>query len=169
LTVRDDDTSVTAETVDLPIRLMIDDLISDYAHSIDDDELERWPGFFTKDAKYKIIARENFDAGRPIGVMYCDGRGMMQDRINALRTANIYEPHTYCHVVGRTSMSRDGDIYRARTNFEVIRTMQDGGDFRFAVGKYVDEIVIEDGRVMFKSRVVVLESRRVDILLVIPL
>ena len=167
--MRDDDAIDAGEMVDLETRLLIDDLISDYVHAIDDDELERWPGFFTEDAKYKIIARENYDAGRPIGVLYCSSRGMMQDRINALRTANIYEPHTYCHVVGRTRFAKDGDIYKARTNFEVIRTMQDGGDFRFAVGKYVDEIVVEDGRALIKSRHVVLESRRIDILLVIPL
>ena len=167
--MRDDDTLATAGAVDLDTRLLIDDLISDYVHAIDDDELERWPGFFTEDAKYKIISRENHDAGRPIGVLYCDCRGMMQDRINALRTANIYEPHTYCHVVGRTRVTADGDLYKARTNFEVIRTMQDGGDFRFAVGKYIDSIIVEDGRALIKSRVVVLESRRIDILLVIPL
>ena len=168
--MRDDDTiEAGSETVDLTIRLLIDDLISDYVHAVDDDELERWPEFFTADAKYKIIARENYDAGRPIGVLYCDSRGMMRDRINALRTANIYEPHTYCHVVGRTRVKKDGDIYKARTNFEVIRTMQDGGDFRFAVGKYVDEIVVADGQAVFKSRIVILESRRVDVLLVIPL
>ena len=157
------------EPVDLQVRLMIDDLISDYAHSIDDDELERWPEFFIAEGKYKVISRENYDAGRPIGVLYCDSRGMMRDRIGALRTANIYEPHTYCHVQGRTRVTKDGDVYKARTNFEVIRTMQDGGDFRFAVGKYLDEIVFEDGVPKFKSRVAVLESRRIDILLVIPL
>lgn len=168
--MRDEEAIETpGESVDLSVRLQIDDLISDYVHAIDDDQLERWPEFFVEDAKYKIIARENYDAGRPIGVLYCDSRGMMRDRINALRTANIYEPHTYCHLAGRTRVSKNGDVYHARTNFEVIRTMQDGGDFRFAVGKYVDEIVFKDGAPCFKSRIVVLESRRVDILLVIPL
>lgn len=168
--MRDDDNiDAGSDIVDLQIRLQIDDLITDYVHAIDDNQLERWPEFFVADGKYKIISRENFDAGRPIGVLYCDTRGMMRDRINALRTANIYEPHTYCHVTGRTRVRQDGEIYRARTNFEVVRTMQDGGDFRFAVGKYIDEIVFEDGQPKFKSRIAVLESRRVDILLVIPL
>lgn len=158
-----------AAPVDQAIRLMIDDLVSDCAHALDDDELERWPGFFCEDGRYKITTRENHDRGWPLGIMYCDTAGMMRDRILALRTANVFEPHTYCHILGRTRVTKDGDVYHARTNFEVIRTMQDGSDFRFATGKYLDECVLEDGRMKFRSRTAVLESRRVDVLLVIPL
>jgi anthranilate 1,2-dioxygenase small subunit len=150
-------------------RNAIQDLVSDYAHALDDDELERWPEFFTEDGHYKIISRENNEAGMPLGIMSCDGRGMMQDRILALRTANIYEPQTYCHILGPTRIEKHGDIYRARTNFSVIRTMQDGADTRFATGKYVDECVVEGERTVFRSRLVVTESRRVDVLMVIPL
>lgn len=156
--------------MDQTIRLMIDDLVADCAHALDDDELERWPEFFVADGRYKITTRENHINNWPLGVMYCDSAGMMRDRILALRTANVYEPHTYCHILGRTRVSDAGDgAYKARTNFEVIRTMQDGGDLRFATGKYLDECVLENGVMKFRSRTVVLESRRVDILLVIPL
>ena len=39
----------------------------------------------------------------------------------------------------------------------------------FAVGRYIDEIVLEDGQARFRKRLVVLESRNIDILIVIPL
>ena len=95
---------------------------------------------------------------------------MMADRIKAMQTANIYEAHTYCHLLGRSHVNEEGaDRYRARTNFNVIRTMQDGGTEMFAVGKYLDVIEVRDGRPLFKERRVILESRRVDILLVYPL
>lgn len=156
--------------VDLEVRLMIEDLIADCAHALDDDDLELWPGFFTEDATYKITTRENHENNWPLGIMYCDSNGMMRDRIVALRTANVFEPHTYCHILGRTRINAgDNGIWRARTNFEIVRTMQDGGDFRYAVGKYLDECVMEDRKMKLKSRVVVLESRRIDILLVIPM
>ena len=152
------------------IRAAIEDLISDYAYALDDDALERWPGFFTDDASYKIISRENYDAGMALGILSCDGRGMMRDRILALRTANVFEPHTYCHLLGPTRIEADGDGgYRARTNFSVIRTMQDGSDTRYATGKYVDTCVVADGVAKLTSRTVVLESRRIDVLMVIPL
>ncbi len=150
-------------------RLAIQDLVSEYAYSLDDDQLERWPDFFTEDASYRIISRENHDADMPLGIVSCEGRGMMQDRILALRTANVYEPHTYCHLLSPTRVEKDGEVYRARTNFSVIRTMQDGADVRFATGKYIDECIIEDNRALFRSRFVVLESRRIDVLMVIPL
>ena len=143
----------------------------DYAHAIDDLDLDAWPAFFTEDARYKIIMRENFDAGLPMGVMYCEGAGMMRDRVLALETANIYEPHTYSHVLSRSRLKRaaDGDLH-ARTNFIVTRTMQEGRMDTFAAGKYLDRIAEQpDGSLRFTERLVVLESRRIDILLVYPL
>lgn len=150
------------------VRLTIEDLISDYAYALDDDALERWPDFFTEDASYKIISRDNYEAGSALGILSCDGRGMMQDRILALRTANVFEPHTYCHLLGPTRIESFDDAYRARTNFSVVRTMQNGASTRYVTGKYVDMCVIEDGTARLRSRIVVLESRRIDVLMVIP-
>ena len=47
--------------------------------------------------------------------------------------------------------------------------MQDGGMEIYAVGKFLDEIVFENGKLLFQDRRVVLGSHRVDILLVVPL
>ena len=157
-------------TVDTASRVKIEDFITVYAHDIDDGALEGWPEYFTPEGIYQIITRETFEAGLPIGIMLCEGRGMMADRIQAMQTASIYEAHTYCHLLGRTQIKAEaGDRYRARTNFNVIRTMQDGGSKMFAVGKYLDAIVFQDGRPLFQDRRVILESRRIDILLVYPL
>lgn len=160
-----------AEIEDLALRARIGDFLLDYAHAVDDGDLRAWPGFFAEDGRYKIMIRENFEAGMPMGVMYCEGAGMMRDRIQALETANIYEPHSYCHSHSGTRMKRapDGSIH-ARTNFTVTRTMQEGRMDTFAVGKYLDRIAERpDGGFRFVERLVVLESRRIDILLVFPL
>lgn len=156
-------------TVDADLRIRIEGLLADCAHAIDDDELERWPGFFAEDAVYQIITRENHDADLPMAIMICEGRGMMADRVMALRTANVYEPHTYCHLLGPTVLSEDGRGIAARTNFSVVRTMQDGRMEVFAAGKYLDRIVSSEGAPLLADRRVVLESRRIDILLVYPL
>lgn len=148
----------------------IKDLIVVYAHDIDDGRLDGWPGYFTEDGSYTILTRENLAAGLPMGIMYCQGRGMMSDRIKAMKEANIYEAHTYCHLLGPTQVTQNVDgSYQARTNFNIIRTMQDGASEMFAVGKYLDVIEMQNGQPLFKERKVVLESRRVDILLVYPL
>ena len=47
--------------------------------------------------------------------------------------------------------------------------MQDGRKELFATGKYLDTVVLDDGVPKFQERLVVLDSRHIDILLVIPL
>ena len=156
--------------VDAALQARIADFLTDYAHTVDDGRFEDWPDFFTEDGFYQVITREGYEAGHPIGVMHCDGRGMMRDRVKALREASIFEPHVYCHLLGRPRIRQTAPgVYGARTNMQVIRTMQDGGSDIFATGKYVDTIVLEDGAPRLRDRRVVLDSRRIDILLVLPL
>jgi len=151
-------------------RRRIEDFIHDCAHCIDDDRLEDWPGFFTADGCYRVITRENHDLGLPVSLIYCAGKGMLRDRISAMRTANVFEPHTYCHVVGAASvLESTGAEHRVRANFTVTRTLSDGAMSVFACGKYLDRVVDDGGRLTLAERVVVLDSRRIDTLLVIPL
>ena len=156
--------------VDQTQRAQIEDFLNDYAYKIDDGEFEAWPDFFTEDAFYQVITKESYEAGLPVGILTCDGRGMMVDRTRALRDANIYEPHSYSHFLSRPSLTMMEDsVIAARTNFQIIRTMESGDQFLYGVGKYLDEIVWEDDMPKFRKRMVILESRRVDVLLVLPL
>ncbi len=155
---------------DMALRLRIETLMTDYVHCIDDDRLEAWPDFFIDSGRYRVITRENHDQNLPVSLIYCDGKGMLRDRISAMRTANIFEPHTYCHMVSAVRLleSRDG-WHRTRSNFTVTRTMVDGRMSVFACGKYLDHIVEDSGELRFRERDVVLESRQIDTLLVIPI
>ena len=142
----------------LTVREAIEELLADYAEAIDDGALERWPGFFTEDGEYQIITRESHDAGLPIGILYCGSRGMMEDRIQALRTANIYEPHSYRHLLGRPRYEQQSDGFAVRSDFCVFRIAQDGDTVTFATGRYLDRVVQDDGTLRFRSRHVVLDS-----------
>jgi anthranilate 1,2-dioxygenase small subunit len=147
------------------------ELIASYGHAMDDGQIDLWPQFFTPDGIYHITTKENHDAGLPIGIMRCVGRGMMIDRVKAFHTANIFEPHTYNHVIGQPTMSYDKatGCVTARSNFQVIRIMETGRMDLYATGKYLDLIQKESGSLKFKERVLVLDSRNIDILLVVPL
>ena len=148
----------------------IDAFLTDYAHNLDDGLTDGWPAYFAADGLYQITTRENFEAGYPIGLMLCEGRGMMQDRMLALRTANVYEPQVFCHILGRPDIREASPgAYASRTNFSVFRTMENGEASLFATGKYLDRIVIEAGAPLFKARRVILDSRCIDVLLVVPL
>ena len=141
-----------------------------YVHAIDDDRLEDWPYFFTEGGLYRVLTRENLELDLPLGLMHCEGIAMMRDRISALRTANIYEPHTYRHMIAAAEiLHTDGNEHRAQSNFTVIRTMQSGAMTVFACGKYLDRIVETEAGLKLAERAAVCDSRSIDTLLVIPL
>jgi anthranilate 1,2-dioxygenase small subunit len=164
-------TRAAAAHPDAAIRDKIEDLLCAYSHAIDDGDIDQWPGFFTENGVYHITTRETHEAGQPIGILRCVGRGMMLDRIKAFHTANIFEPHSYNHVLGRPSVALGAAAgsYACRTNFHLIRVMQDGRADLFATGKYLDIITFATGTAKFQERTVVLDSRQVDILLVMPI
>jgi anthranilate 1,2-dioxygenase small subunit len=155
---------------DLLLRLRIEAFLANYVHCLDTDRLEEWPDFFTEQAQYRVCTRENYDRGLPLSVMSCTGRGMFHDRITALRTANIYEPHVYCHLIGalRIIKSGSGDV-QTESNIQVIRTMADGTMSIFACGRSLDTLFLEGETLKFSKRIVILDSRQIDTLLVIPL
>jgi anthranilate 1,2-dioxygenase small subunit len=164
-------TRPSAGQSDAAVRDRIEDLLCAYSHAIDDGDIDQWPGFFTEDCVYHITTRENHDAGLPIGILRCVGRGMMLDRVKAFHDANIFEPHGYNHVLGRPAVRLDRvpGVYACRTNFHLVRIMQDGRRDLFATGKYLDTIAFTGDVARFQARTVVLDSRQIDVLLVMPI
>jgi anthranilate 1,2-dioxygenase small subunit len=145
-------------------------LMTQYAHAIDNDELERWPQFFTAQGMYQIIPRTAYEQGHPVGVWFCDNRDMLEDRVSSVREVNVFEPHVYRHIIGPTEiLAFTGGVYRAQTSYLVVRTMHDGEMTVFSAGRYVDEIVLETDVALLQKRVVVTDSARYDTLVVIPL
>jgi len=139
-----------------------------YAHALDDDRLEEWPGFFTEDGRYRITTAENEARGLPLPVVYAEGRAMLNDRIASLRHANIYEPQRYRHIVSAVLVEPDGpSAAKSIANFIVVRIMESGDTLLFASGRYVDRITLPD--LKYAERVVICDSRRFDTLLAIPL
>ena len=156
------------EAASLPAR--IDALNRLYGHAIDDGDYERWPGFFVEDALYKITTRWNHDRAMPAGLMLCQGRAMMEDRVSAIRTANVYEPHHYRHLIDPPILTTaTGGAISAAAGFAVYRTMQSGVPEIFCTGKYVDRIVETGGRLKFSERIVVCDGERIDTMIVLPL
>ncbi|HEY8360950.1 MAG TPA: aromatic-ring-hydroxylating dioxygenase subunit beta [Ramlibacter sp.] len=141
-----------------------------YAQAIDGDALEQWPAFFTADCHYRITNVENEREGLPAGVVYADSRDMLEDRIAALREANIYERHRYRHILGVPMLeSADEDGAVARTPFMVARIMHTGETTLFATGEYRDRFARVDGKLLLAQRVAVCDSTVTDTLLALPL
>ena len=158
------------DLVEIVRRLELQDLYTGYAACLDSDALERWPDFFTEDCAYRITSAENYEAGLPLGLIYATSKNMLKDRVSALRQANIYEPQRYRHLVGGVQIEKEErDALDTTANFLVVRTMQDGAMTLFAAGRYIDRVVRSDGAWRFARKTVILDSRRIDTLLAIPL
>lgn len=158
----------------LTLARLVDDLNAAYAACIDGDQLEQWPAFFTDPCVYRIVPRENLDTDLPLALVYCDSRGMLEDRIVAHREANIFGPHVYRHVIGRAHvLAIDGDTVSSVTNYAVYRTWLDAASYGdselYSVGEYRDTIVIDGDRALFSERTVVPDTSKIDSLLATPL
>ena len=155
---------------DQAIRLGIQELNAAYADCIDDDRLEEWPDFFVDKCHYLITSRESHEAGYRHGIIYAASHGMLVDRVTSLRRVLMYEKHRYRHIIGpaRIDGVEDG-VVKAHANFLTVRIMHDGDTNLFAVGRYLDRIDISTNPFRFIERLVILDSQKVDTLLVIPL
>lgn len=141
-----------------------------YGHLIDDDKLEQWPDLFTEDCLYQVIGRENVDSGLPAAVIYCEGRGMLVDRIVALRHANIYPAHYSRHLIGGAMITGvEGGVISAQTSYVVFQTREDGETKIYSAGKYVDRFVRADGELRLSRRDCVYETHRIMTLIVTPI
>lgn len=156
--------------MDIELQLRVQELLARNAAALDNGDFEAWPNFFTEDATYKIISAENHDRGLPLGVIDCDGRAMLEDRVMALREANIYEDHRYRHVLSMPILTeQDGNEVRVETAYQLARIMRDGETMLFSTGRYLDRIVEEKWDLRFRERLVVFDSKRIDTLLVFPI
>jgi len=145
-------------------------LQENYVHALDNDRLEDWPEFFTDDCLYEIVPRENADAGLPIGIIYCDSKKMLRDRVLSLRHANIYEEHTYRHMTsGLVFRPVDVDTVEAESNYVVIQTLQNGESFVYQAGRYLDRVVKTASGWRYASRRVIYDTLRVPTLLATPI
>jgi len=141
-----------------------------YIRCIDHNELEAWPEFFLDPCLYKVTTAENHKLGYQSGIIYADTKGMLIDRVAALRQANIYEKQNYRHILGLSDIVKnDGGEAKSETPFMVVRIMHDGRSDIFATGLYLDTIRATGSDLKFVQRIVVCDSSRIDTLMALPL
>lgn len=152
------------------IRAAVENLNARYVATIDDDTLEDWPGFFTDPCRYEIISAENVEQGMPLGVFFADSHAMLNDRVQSLRRANIYESQRYRHVVSSTLvLGEENNLVRAQANFLVVRIMLDGDMRLFMSGRYLDTVDVSGASPLFREKRVIFDNRRIDTLLALPI
>ena len=148
-------------------RAAICDLLAEYGALIDMAKFDEWLDLFAEECRYQIIPRENFDRGLPAGLVFCDSRAMLEDRIRALREANKYNIHTDRHVVGLPRVFEDGLALEAP--FAVFQTDQEGETRLFATGLYRDRLAPAGQRLKIRDKLILLDTFAVPTLLATPL
>ena len=159
---------IAASRAELALELA--QLYDDYGAAID-DEFARWPEFFTDDALYRVVARENYDRGLLWPTMSCEGRGMMLDRVKALRGTTLYAPRQMRHFISGVRILEDVvGGYRTRANFLVAESLTESESRVFAVGRSFDTIVRgADDRWVFSEKTCVYDGNLILSSLVYPL
>jgi 3-phenylpropionate/cinnamic acid dioxygenase small subunit len=147
----------------------LETLYYDYANALD-DELASWADFFTNDCLYKIVTRENYDRSLPLALMLCEGRGMVLDRVDAIKRVSFYLPRSFRHVISniRTVKDSGGRLY-AQANFVVFESFVEGTMHVFNAGRYFDVIVRQDTTLKFREKICVLDGNLIPGSLIFPI
>ena len=147
----------------------IERLFADYCAALDEGNLEAWPEFFVDDGLYQMIARENYAFGYPIPLLLLDSRGMMLDRVYALRNANIYQPHRYRHAQSAVRITaRESNGLRVSSSYIVVQTLNAGVSEIYQAGSFYDYLIDTPAGLRFKERICVYDTSRIPTLLATP-
>ncbi len=147
----------------------IEDFNSAYAAVLDAGKVEDWPGFFTDDALYRITGRDNADADLPVGLVYCEGIGMLKDRALAIATTMMFAPRYLMHQITDVRvLAIDADIITATANYALFQTLVDERTTIQQVGRYYDRFARRDGDLKLRERHCVYDSLIIDTALIYP-
>ena len=150
-------------------RALIEDFHVRYCDALDSARFDEWPGFFTDDAFYNVLSRENFDLGLPLGVMLCDGKPMFLDRIAAL-DALVYAPRYLRHFVSNVMILKSGGdgAVEAQSNYLLTQTAIDEETKIFQSGRYLDEFVPAGGGLKLRRRLCIYDSLLIQNTIMFP-
>jgi anthranilate 1,2-dioxygenase small subunit len=149
----------------------VDTFNSAYAAALDEQRLTDWVEMFTDDAFYVVISRENADRGMPVGLIYCENKGMIFDRAFALEKTAMFAPRYLRHLIGNLQIlgeEQDG-TFRARSNYVLMQVLYDRPDARLhQVGVYQDVFRRVDGALKLAERRCIYDSLLIDNALCLP-
>jgi anthranilate 1,2-dioxygenase small subunit len=151
------------------LRTEIEDFNTEYAAVLDAGRVEEWPRFFTEDALYRITGRDNADADLPVGLVLCEGMGMLKDRALAIATTMMFAPRYLLHQITNVRvLARDGDTITATANYALFQTLVDERTTLQQVGRYYDRFARRDGSLKLRERHCVYDSLIIDTALIYP-
>ena len=155
--------------VPLALRARLADLYAAYDDALNEDALERWPDLFAETCLYRVVPRDSHALGLPVAVIYCESRGMLEDRVVALRQTALFAPRVMRRITsGITLRSIDDDGMRLTCSFLLLQSMQDQPSEVFLCGRCEDRVTDDAGALHFAERLCIYDSTIVPTSLVYP-
>ena len=155
---------------ELELRQNLSDLYASYAACLDAGRFDDWPGFFTEDCRYRVVARENHERNLPLGTMDLQSRGALLDRVYAVQSTLFHAPYYQRHIIGPARiLGREGEVILAEANYLVIRTKRDQPSEVFNAGRYLDRILAVEQRLLFADKICIFDSELIPNSIIYPL
>ena len=144
--------------------------IAQHSAFLDYKKFDLWLDGFHDESSYDVTTKYNIENGFPAGLIHCQTKGQLRDRILSIARVNVYPPQSYRHILSTSIVSdRQSEIV---TPFVCYLVSPNSDTILFASGEYID-VWIDDAesRLGFRitERTVVLDSDRIDTALAIPL
>jgi anthranilate 1,2-dioxygenase small subunit len=156
----------------LELQRRVERLFFDYADDLDHARFAEWPTYFTEEAcDYRVVSRENHDAGLPAPLMGCYTHGMVKDRVAMLIAKSLTYQKTYQrrYVSNvRVDQALDGSL-AAWSNLLVMQCDLEGNPFTYMVGRQEDALIEVGAELKFRRRLVIVDSFSIDNVLAVPL
>jgi 3-phenylpropionate/cinnamic acid dioxygenase small subunit len=151
------------------LRFEIEEFHAEYCAALDEERIADWPEFFTEDAVYRITGRENATSNLPVGLVYCEGTGMLRDRALAIAKTEMFAPRYLQHHVSNVRvLSLEGGTIAAQSNYLVLQTLVDESTTLHQAGRYYDRFTRAGGRLLLRERHCVYDTLLIDNALVMP-
>jgi salicylate 5-hydroxylase small subunit len=145
-------------------------LYADYAACLDEERFDDWTTLFTEDCIYKVIPRENYEAGRPLAIMSLKGAAGLKDRVYGVTSTVFHAPYYQRHIIGLPRVT--GEIengVRTEANYLVLRTKRDALSEVYNTGRYRDHIVRTPEGLRFSEKLCIFDSELIPNSMIYPL
>ncbi|MBX3707631.1 MAG: aromatic-ring-hydroxylating dioxygenase subunit beta [Pseudomonadales bacterium] len=160
------------QPVDATLQHELERLYSRYAQVLDDGPLDAWPDLFTDECLYRVMPRDNHDQGLPLAIIRCESRGMLADRVRAVRETIMHEPRYLRHQISNVLATLDPatGVIESTANYLVVEVLFDELPRMLSVGRYIDRVVrAADGMLRFQEKLCVYDSVLVPNTIVYPI
>jgi 3-phenylpropionate/cinnamic acid dioxygenase small subunit len=134
-----------------------------YFDALDEGRLEEWPDFFAAECRYRIISRENFEAGQGLCIMQADSKGMLTDRVRAILKTQVYAPRYYRRFYsGLRVVKASGKEWDVRQNVLIVQTLINKPSEILGCGVGHDRLVLNaSGELKFADRTLILDTEMI--------